>query len=282
MQLTPWYGPDPLIVLSDAFGAPGAIAEPLVRQRRRLADALARFTDEQWAHPSRCEGWSNRDVIVHLQSVNQFWGFSIAMGLKGEPTQFLVTFDPVASPAQLVADAPQTSTDDLLEQFRASNEALTAQLEALDDHGWATTAEAPVGHVSIAALAHHALWDSLVHERDVLLPLGLDPVEEPDETLASLRYVAALSPAFAVSRGDAPGGVLAVEPQGPDGAFTVAVADRVTVAPGPAAEADLVLRGPAIDLLEGLSLRAPLDAAVSEAASWFVDGLKVTFDQAPT
>lgn len=279
MQLTPWYGTDPIISVD---GRPEAIAEPLIRQRARLADLLEAFADEQWDHPSRCEGWSNRDVITHLQSTNAFWGFSIAMGLKGEPTQFLATFDPVASPAQLVADAPALSTGELLGQFRASNQAFADQLSGLDEGGWQTTAEAPCGHVSITTLAHHALWDSLIHERDILLPLDAAPVEEADETLASLRYVAALSPAFAVSRGTSPGGMLAVEPtDGPD-PFTVTVTDRVRVTDGrPATEADLVLIGSAVDLLESLSLRTPLDQPVPEDAAWFVDGLKVTFDQAP-
>lgn len=280
MQLTPWYGEDPIIELD---GDPAAIAGPAIRQRRRLVEVLGAFTDDQWAHPSRCAGWTNRDVITHLQSTNQFWSFSIAMGLKGDPTRFLATFDPVASPAQLVADAPAISTAELLDQFAASTEGFAAQLESLDDTGWRTTAEAPVGHVSISTLAHHAIWDSLVHERDILLPLGVAPTEVDDETIASLRYAAALSPAFAVSRAEVPPGlhVLAVEPTDVEAAFRAEVTDHVAVASGPAeAEPDLRLTGRAVGLLESLSLRAPLDQPIPAAAAWWVDGLKVTFDQA--
>lgn len=277
MQLTPRYGGDPIITLD---GDPAAIGEPVIRQRRRLVDELGTLTADQWAHPSRCAGWSNRDVVTHLHSTNTFWSFSIAMGLKGEPTQFLATFDPVATPAQLVADAPAASDGELLEQFAASNEALARQLGSLDEAAWAATAEAPCGHVSISTLAHHALWDSLVHERDILLPLGIATVVEPDETLAALSYAAALSPAFALSRDAAPGGSMTVEPTDTDGAFTVTVTDHVAVHAG-AQPADLVVRGPAMDLFEALSLRAPLDQPVPAAAAWFVDGLKVTFDQAP-
>ncbi len=232
MQLTPWYGDSPIIELD---GDPSAIGGPTIRQRRRLVEVLGTFTDDQWNHPSRCDGWSNRDVVTHLQSTNQFWSFSIAMGLKGEPTQFLATFDPVASPAQLVADAPAVGTAELLDQFAASTEALAAQLGSLDDAGRRATAEAPVGHVSISALAHHAIWDSLVHERDILLPLGLAPTEVDAETIASLRYAAALSPAFAVSRAETPGGthVLAVEPTDAD-AFRVQVTDHVAIETGAA------------------------------------------------
>lgn len=279
MQLTPWYGDDPIIELD---GDPAAIAVPVIRQRRRLVEILGTFSEEQWAHPSRCEGWSNRDVITHLHSTNQFWGFSVAFGLKGEPTQFLATFDPVATPAQLVADAPDISNTELLDQFAASCESLAAQADALDDDGWRTPAEAPCGHVAISTLAHHALWDSLIHERDILLPLGLAPVEDEDETLASLRYVAALSPAFAVSRDEAPGGVLAIAPTDVDGEFRAEVGDRVRIRTGPArGNPDLALTGTAVDLLESLSLRTPLDQPVPASAAWFVNGLKVTFDQAP-
>ncbi len=107
MQLTPRYGPDPVITLDVA---PAEILQPTVRQRARLAAALGAFSDEQWVHPSRCDGWSSRDLIVHLDSTNRFWSYSIAAGLRGEPTRLLATFDPVASPAELVADSGDVST----------------------------------------------------------------------------------------------------------------------------------------------------------------------------
>lgn len=281
MQLTPRYGDAPIITLD---GDPAAIAAPAIRQRRRLVDLLGGFSEDRWSSPSRCAGWSTRDVVTHLHSTNQFWSFSIALGLKGEPTRFLATFDPVATPAQLVADAPPQSDADLLDQFAASTAALEQQLGSLDDAGWRTTAEAPCGHVSISALAHHALWDSLVHERDIVVPLGIPPTEEPDEVGAALRYAAALSPAFALSRGAAHPGTLGIEPtDGADAACTVRVDGCVAVTTGaPAAdEADLVLRGTAVDLLEGLSLRVPIDPPVPAGASWWIDGLRAQFDQAP-
>ena len=130
MQLHPRYGADPVISLD---GSPAAIAEPAVRQRRRLAETLATFTDDQWAHPSRCEGWSGRDVIVHLDSTNSFWTYSIEAGLRGEPTTLLATFDPVASPAEFVDASTGRSADEVLESFLASAEALIDLLASLDE-----------------------------------------------------------------------------------------------------------------------------------------------------
>ena len=68
-----------------------------------------------------------------------------------------------------------------LEQFVETNQALFDAIESLDVDGWSTVAESPAGHVPIRLLASHALWDAWVHERDILLPLGMVPAEEPDE-----------------------------------------------------------------------------------------------------
>ncbi len=138
-------------------GSPSGIAAPTLRQRRRLADTLTTFADEQWAHPSRCAGWSNRDVIVHLDSTNTFWAFSISAGLRGEPTRFLSTFDPVARRPNSWPHPRDLPAGEVLDRFLASNEALADLLMALDDEQWSATAEAPPGHLSVSAVAHHAL-----------------------------------------------------------------------------------------------------------------------------
>ena len=277
MRLNPRYGTDPVITL-DGRGAD--VLEPLVRQRRRLAAALGGFSDEQWAHPSRCEGWTNRDVIVHLESTNQFWSYSIASGLAGEPTRFLVGFDPVASPAELVAGAGDVDTGALLDRFVASTAALTTLLASLDDDDWSKLAEAPPGHLTVSAVTHHALWDSWVHERDVLVPLGIEPDREDDEIAACLRWVAGIGPALS-GIGDRHG-VLTISATHPDLAVVVEIGDRIAVRNGTAAaDADLHLEGDARDLVESLSLRAPLPAAVPDTSAWMLRGLAQAFDAEP-
>ncbi len=280
MQLTPRYGAQPVITLD---GPPAAIAGPLIRQRRRLATALASFTDEQWSHPSRCAGWSNRDVIVHLDSTNTFWSMSIAAGVHGEPTRFLATFDPVASPAQLVAGSGDVSTGEVLARFVASTDALVGLCSSLDHAGWSAAAEAPPGHVSVSAVAHHALWDSWVHERDVLVPLGLAPEPEADEVAACLRYVAALGPALALNRGAAGSGVLAIDATGPDVVVVVDIGEEVVVRAGAAGAPTVELRlaGDAVELLEALSVRRPLSQLIPAESAWMLRGLSDTFDVAP-
>ena len=274
MQLTPRYGTDPIITLD---GSPVEIVGPAIRQRRRLAAILASFDDEQWAHPSRCDGWSSRDVIVHLDSTNSFWITSIASGLRGEPTQFLATFDPVASPAQLVAGSDDISTNELLDRFVASTESLVGLLVSLDDDDLTALAEAPPGHISVSAVAHHALWDSWIHERDILVPLGIALDVEADEVASCLRWVAALGPALAINRGTADTGTLAIAVTEPDLSIVVEIGDRVVVRAGTAG-ADLRLTGDAVGLLEALSVRRPLDQPIPAESAWMLRGLTETFD----
>lgn len=241
---------------------------------------MATFTEAQWNHPSRCAGWSNRDVVSHLDSTNTFWMFAIAAGRKGDPTQFLATFDPVATPAQLVAASSGDGSAAVLERFVANTESLVDLLTSLDEHEWLMLAEAPPGHLSISAVAHHALWDSWVHERDILLPLGMVPADETDEIVAALRYVAALGPAFAATRGTLDTGVLAIDVTDPDVSIVVDIGEQVAVRTGPADDADLRLTGAAVELLEALSLRTPLDRSLPAESSWMLRGLAETFDVA--
>ncbi len=278
MQLNPVYGSDPLIVVD---GPPSAVLEPVVRQRRRLVAELGSLGPGDWDRPSRCEGWSARDVIVHLDSTNAFWSMSISAGVAGTPTTFLAEFDPVATPAELVAGSDDSPTQ-ALEKLAASTEALCGLLESLDEAGWNALAETPAGHVSVTALAHHALWDSWIHERDVFLALGRTPVAEADEVAASLAYVAALSPAFSLSQGGGLSGVLGLSVTDPAIGLTIEVTDRVRIGADEPLEADLVLRGDAVELLEALSVRRGLEADVSPELAWMVDGLREAFDVSPS
>ena len=274
MQLTPRYGADPVLTLD---GPPADILVPTVRQRRRLAEAVAAFDDEQWAHPSRCEGWSARDVVSHLETTDGFWALSIAAGLRGEPTRFLASFDPVATPAQLVAASEGVSSSELLDRYLASSESLLDLLSSIDGDGWSARAEAPPGHLSISAVAHHALWDSWVHERDILVPMGIAPDEEADEIAACLRYAAGLSPAFAVTLDAAAAGTMTVVATDPELAVVVEIDGRAAVRSGHA-DADFQLDGDAVELVEALSIRRPLDRPIPASVSWMLRGLYEAFD----
>ena len=257
-------------------------AGPLVGQRTRLASLLATLDDDSWAAATRCEGWSVKDVVAHLVTTNQFWAFSIGSARAGEPTRVLTTFDPVSSPASLVASVRSQSPAETLDQFVETNRGVADAVDGLDETGWSIIGEAPPGHVPLSAIAWHALWDSWVHERDIVLPLGLTPVEDPDEIVGCLGYGAALSPAFAVARGETRSGAIAVDATDPDTRFVVSVEDSaVRVHDGEPPPDALRLTGSAVALLEALSFREPLPCAVPGNRQWLLDGLATVFDREP-
>lgn len=277
MRLSPRYGADPII---EVDGAPDDVRAPFVRQRRRLAAALEGLGPEQWAAPSRCAGWRVQDVVAHLTDADGYWTISLQAGLAGEPTRILDGFDPEATPAALVGAAGDPPAEQVRDRFLGATAALLDAIEALDDAGWSATVEAPPGHVATTAMVHHALWDGWVHERDILLPLGLPVTVEDDEVAASLRYAAALGPAFVISIDPARTGTLAIEAQGPDTTVVVEVDGSVRTRGGPAPAGALTVAGPAVDLVEALSVRGPFPPG-APADAWLLQGLADAFTPAP-
>ena len=275
MLLSPRYTGPTIVTIE---GDPGDVAAPLVRQRTRLAEIVSTFTDEQWSAPSRCAGWSVRDVIAHLAGINPLYAMSAVAGLAGNPTRVMPYFDPAVSPLRMLEDIASLSPAEVLALFVSSNAELFATVEALDDGGWSTVAESPLGEVSIRLLMSHALWDSWIHERDILIPLGIEPEVNADEVVASLRYVSALTQGFAFGAGMECRGEFGIEATDPGFSCVLTVEDAVTVRIGHPAESMPVLRGPAVELTEALSTRLPLPADAPSDWHRLLGGLEYTWD----
>jgi len=278
VKLSPRYDGPPILSFD---GPAGDQFEPVARQRRRMEGLLADLGDDEWQSATRCEGWTVQDVVSHIVTVNSFWAASVRAGLEGAPTRLLATFDPVAHPPLMVDGMRALPPREVFDQFVASNDEFLGVLVGLDADGWSMLAESPPGHVSVRALAHHALWDAWVHERDIGLPCGLTPPVEPDEVRSCLRYAAALGPALALT-GESPFvGELAVAARSPDATFTVEIGESVVVRDEPSPAGVACLCGDAVDLVEGLSVRAPLP--IDTPAEWnrVFNGLATVFDATP-
>jgi uncharacterized protein (TIGR03083 family) len=278
MMVLPRYEGPPLISID---GVPNDQLAPVSRQRRRLEAMLAELSSEDWGGPSRCEDWTVQDVVAHIVGVNAFWHASLLAGLDGTPTRVLVGFDPKTTPALMVAGMRNLSPGEVLDQFVVSNDALLDVMGQIDDDGWGALAEAPPGHLPIRVVAHHALWDCWVHERDIALPLGLTVTTEPDEVGSSLRYVCALSAVLAIAYGDHVTGVLAARVTEPDLNFVLEAGECVTVRdemPPPEAPC---LRGEGALLVDALSLRSPLPASIPIEWREVLGGLATAFTTGP-
>jgi uncharacterized protein (TIGR03083 family) len=250
----------------------------VIRQRRRMVDVFTDLTDDEWRSPSRCEGWTAQDVVAHLVGTNGFFQASILAGLAGAPTRYLATgFDPKATPAGMVDAMRSMTPAETLARFAESTDGLCEVLGSIAGDAWSRIAESPAGAVPIRLVAFHALWDSWVHERDILLPLGVTPIEEPDEVLACVRYAAAIGPAL-VAAPDGRQGALVLEVTEPTARVVVEVSDIVRVHDGPPPAGALTLRGRAAELTDALSTRAPLDQHVPDDQRWLLAGLADIFE----
>ncbi|OBS01812.1 hypothetical protein A9W98_18305, partial [Mycobacterium gordonae] len=257
MILSPRYSGPTVVTIE---GDPGDVAVPLVRQRLRLAELAATFTEAEWSAPSRCSQWSVRDVIAHIAGINPLYVMSAVAGLAGEPTRLMPHFDPAVSPLRMVEQVAALSSAQVLDLLVSSNAELIASAEALDGSGWCTSAESPLGEVPIRLVMSHALWDSWVHERDIVIPLGMTPTVVADEVVASLRYVAALTQGFAFGAGMECRGRFGIDATDPDFHCVMTVDDAVSVRVERPGDDIPVLRGPAVQLTEALSTRLPLPA----------------------
>lgn len=275
VRLTPRYDGPPVLRIDVAMSDPSV---PLLRQRRRLGQMLGNLDDDQWGATTRCEGWTVRDVVAHLVTTNRFWAASVTAGLAGEPSRFLVTFDPVASPAALVDAGRGTRWPEVFDAYCGSVEALATVVERVAGDAWDRLAEAPPGHVTLRAVALHALWDAWIHERDITIPLGLPVRLEKDEVLGCLFYSAALGPSLSASRGCLREGSLTITATEPEAVFTVECGPIIVVRDGMPAKGPNIA-GDAVALIEGLSFRAPLEHGLATEDMWLLGDLGKVFDQ---
>lgn len=182
--LRQFYAPDRRLEL---HGLGDAVA-PFRRHRERFLAALAGLDDEQWNAVTRCDAWSAKDVVNHLVSADGFWVLTLQGRRAPEPTTYLRGFDPTATPDTIVAPMRAAPTAEILDSFAASTESLTSALAEVGPDEWTVPSESPFGHVPVRAIAAHSLWDSWLHERDVLLPLGREPEVAEDELLTAAAF----------------------------------------------------------------------------------------------
>lgn len=202
---------------------PAAIRELTHGARRRLADLLDGLGADEWATPSACEGWSVRDVVAHLVA----WDRAL---LIHEPqfwpvnlARFVVAF--AAEDRfnhRAIAKAPATGAE-LATVFRT-------QLQQSSHWLWDRVAPG-------AQLAEY-----VVHTEDIARPLGRT-VEHDEATLRAALAAVKRIPGIGAKRRLVQHRWIATD---------IDWAGGVATGTGPPR------KGPAIDVLLGLTGRGPL------------------------
>jgi uncharacterized protein (TIGR03083 family) len=171
---------------------PAETLAALARQRRRFAGAVAGLSDGELAAPSRCAGWSVADVVRHLVWVDvtmrRLWSGEDAVA-KG--------FDPRRTPDEAVRTDRAVPDEEVRQRYLTSTAAMAEELEGAGPQRFGETSRSPAGRVPWWMSVVHVGWDSCIHERDVLLPLGRAVEPPPEENELCLAYSLVMASFFA-------------------------------------------------------------------------------------
>lgn len=161
-------------------------------QRRRFADAAATFDDAELSEPSRCDGWTVCDLLRH-----GVWADEAMRGIWSGDRSLAEGFDPRRTPDEFVRSSRAVPDREVLRRYLASTEAMVAELESATDDRFGVPSLSPVGEVPWWLSAVHLGWDTSIHERDALLPLGRPVEAGGEEAVSVLAYALVLAALFA-------------------------------------------------------------------------------------
>jgi uncharacterized protein (TIGR03083 family) len=241
-------------------------------QRRRFAAVLHGFGPDDWAAPTRCADWSAHDVIRHLCDGS---AITAAAGPDDRTLDVAAGFDPRITPRAWLSASAGESPGATLSRFVATTQEMLAVLHARLAQNRRFDVRLPYGPMDWTVLVLHAFWDSWLHERDVLIPRGIEHPTDDDATAYATAYGLFIAAAVASMFGDPVqeeltlggdgGGVFGLDSRG---AVTLTVT-RVSAAGPPAAQVTDALAGRTRTTAVLGDLPASSRAALSHLADFF-------------
>lgn len=246
----------PMIVPTD----PPQVTAAWIGHRERMRRWLAHLPESRWTGATRCDGWCVTDLVQHLVSGAQFLGYTLHQAKKGDATNLLASFDPQVTPAAAASQFAGLDRAGLLDALAEVDERVRRELEGFGEDDWQLPAEAPLGRVPAFVSVNHFLFDSWVHERDLMLPIGESPPLEQNEVSAVASYAAALAGCAPDTSEDAEARSVVVDfaLSDPDLRLCVARNDTTTaVSIGGAPEGALKATGAAADFVDLATGRPP-------------------------
>ena len=242
--LRQFYGEDgaPLCLERD-LGAP---AMAWHSHRARLRSWVDSVPDREWSGPTRCALWDMTGLVRHLISGSQFLGYTLHKANAGTATILMQGFDThrtVQADAARFGDLSPSSARDLL---ASKDVAVDVELGHAQRDRWSSMAEAPPGRVPAHLAVNHFLLDSWVHELDLMLPRGEQPVMDGAEAEVVVCYLVGLA---SLETGATT--TLDVRLAGPDLRVGLAVVNsRVHVTIGSAPSGAAVIEGQVVDFVD--------------------------------
>jgi uncharacterized protein (TIGR03083 family) len=236
----------------------GTLLDSLERHRGRLIGSLEGLSATEWRAPSRCAGWSVADVVGHLR-----WGTEVGVELlrrveQGSDDRLFEGFDSRLTPRSALEPLRGRHPAEHLAAVRDGTTTLLAVARDLAARGVEEEADTPLGWVPWPLAVNHLLWDSWLHERDVLVPLDGAPDPDPVEVRLVGSYQLVLLGAMLAGVGMRCRVDLRLEGAG-GGAYRLTAGDEVVIdhPEEPPAEGGCIA-GDAVTVIEAMSGRGDL------------------------
>lgn len=150
---------------------------------QRLLDTWQGFAPAQWESQSRNEEWTVHHTVRHVADVMERG----ASAVTGEPALGENVFDPRSTPDAWLVTSDGESPVDTIDRFTAASKAFRVGISDRLGAGDNSHSRTVYGTAHWTVNVAHVLWDSWLHERDVLLPLGQPALStEEEERLVGL------------------------------------------------------------------------------------------------
>jgi uncharacterized protein (TIGR03083 family) len=248
----------------------GSVDDPALAwrsHRTRVTRWLSAVPDAEWSGPTRCSRWDMTALVQHMASASQFLGYTLHQAARGTTTDLLRDFDPhgtVQDAAALLGDlTPETARESL----RAFDAAVDVGIDEMRETNWSLLAEAPPGQLPSHLSVSHFLFDSWVHEYDLMVPRGERPLVDPLEVEVTVRYLIGL--AEVMTGAHTPLQLRLNEPEFCVGVDVSAGIVEVTVGSAPARAP--VIEGRAVDFVDRTTGRQSTDVRGDQSALAVID-----------
>ena len=232
-------------------------------QRDRLVGRLAGLGSDGWRQATRCTLWDVADLVSHMTDTNRWMLAALAAAQDPSLPSPFDGFDNRVTPHEGVVAARGRSPVDLLEDLTSGTEQVAKALAAGADPDFPLV-KFTVGWYRAPFAGLHLLWDSWLHERDVLLPLGLGG-DHTDEELAAVAAYSMFFAGIVMGPFDPPVAVDALLRDRADRSFRLTLGASVHLGPRPEDDgaADHRIEGPTLATIDTLFGRGPLSEAIA-------------------
>lgn len=156
------------------------IVDDLLAEQGRIASILSQLDSRGWATPSRCAGWTIRDVVLHLAQSEE--AAAVTVRLPVNTRDRAVVARGVDTAAERAVEAERSAPEVVFERWRQACEAFVIAYREADPHAMVQWVG---GTLKPATLATTRLAEHWAHGLDIAGPLGVD---YPDTN--RLRHIA--------------------------------------------------------------------------------------------